>query len=263
MKFILLALRSLRHFRAYSALNVLGLTLSLVCVIVIFRYVHGELTVDHFNSHLERMFVTYEEESNRPGMLRFSGVFNPNNESNFVDLSKHPGVELHALFFTMDDGELVYRERKYNAKVLVTDTYFMQILDYPVVEGTRNIVQPEDVLVTKAFAEKIFGEESPIGKTIRYVSLDKELRIIGVIGQPATKSTLSFDLVLSVQLYPRPIKMPQSLLLLYPGVNYQDINAQYNSFMEMKVWGYGIRYQLFPYKDVYFESSIMDYSDYA
>jgi ABC-type antimicrobial peptide transport system permease subunit len=163
----------------------------------------------------------------------------------------------------MEDSELVYGERTYNGAVLVADSNFMHITDYPVVEGTGDLVQPEDALITKAFAEKIFGKESPVGKTIRYVSLDKEVRIIGVIGQPTTKSTMSFDVILSFQSYPAIMKMPQSLLLLYPGVNYQDINAQYNAFMEMKIWGYGIRYQLFPYKDVYFESGITDYSCYA
>ncbi|MDR1981380.1 MAG: ABC transporter permease, partial [Tannerellaceae bacterium] len=262
MKIIRLALRSILTFRSYSTVNVIGLTLSLVCVIVIFRYVHGELTVDHFNSRLERMFVTYMEDSNYPDMLAFGGIFNPNMENGFADLSGHPGVERHSLFFRMADRELVYGERTYNGAVLVVDSNFMQITDYPVVEGTGDLVQPEDALIAKAFAEKLFGEESPIGKTIRYASLNKEVRFTGVIGRPETKSMLNFDIVLSSQLYPVPSVMPQKLLLLYPGVNYQDINVQYNAFINMGDRG-NRRFQLYPYKKVYFESDIMDYSGYA
>lgn len=47
MKIILLALRSLIRFRLYSAINIMGLALSLACVIIISRYVYSELTTDH------------------------------------------------------------------------------------------------------------------------------------------------------------------------------------------------------------------------
>lgn len=47
MKIILLAIRSLMRFRLYTVINVLGLALSLACVIIISRYVYSEATTDH------------------------------------------------------------------------------------------------------------------------------------------------------------------------------------------------------------------------
>ena len=48
MKIILLAIRTLLRFRLYTVINILGLALSLACCILIFRYVYGEMTTDHF-----------------------------------------------------------------------------------------------------------------------------------------------------------------------------------------------------------------------
>jgi len=56
--YIRLAIRSILSFRMYSGVNLLGLALSLACVITIFRYVYGEITVDRFNDNLDRMYVT-------------------------------------------------------------------------------------------------------------------------------------------------------------------------------------------------------------
>jgi ABC-type antimicrobial peptide transport system permease subunit len=255
MKFILLAFRSLRYFRAYSALNVLGLTLSLVCVVVIFRYVYGELTVDHFHSRLERMYVTYVERAGE-SKRSFSGLYNPNKEESFVDLSKHPGVERHALFYKQRGNELVYGERILNADIIVADTNFMQVCGYHT-EGAANLLTPEDALITEDFARKLFGHADPVGKTIRYTLIGKELTITGVIEQPRMKSSLSFDLVISVESYTRRWpSVPQSLILLYPGTNYQDINAQYASFEFMRSHVGEVRYQLYPYRDVYFGKEI-------
>ena len=58
MKIILLAIRSLMRFRLYTVINVLGLALSLACVIIISRYVYSEATTDHFNKNHERMFLS-------------------------------------------------------------------------------------------------------------------------------------------------------------------------------------------------------------
>ena len=118
MKLFKIAVRSLVHYKLYSFINILGLTLSLTCVIIIFRYVYSELTVDRFNRHLDRIFITTTERDIRPGSLSFNGLFNPNNEPAFVDLSKNPAVERHAVFFnTRDKGTFRVNERDYMAKI--------------------------------------------------------------------------------------------------------------------------------------------------
>ena len=88
MKVIKLAIRSILSFRMYSGVNLLGLALSLACVITIFRYVYGEFTVDHFNKKLDRVYVTTVDRGDNPGNSAFSGV----TKRYGVDLTEHPGV---------------------------------------------------------------------------------------------------------------------------------------------------------------------------
>jgi ABC-type antimicrobial peptide transport system permease subunit len=236
--------------------------MSLTCVIIISRYVYNELTVDSFNSRLDRIFVTTNEDSNKPGSLRFTGIFNPNNETAFKDLSEHSGVEKHALFRRVPGAEIGIGDRTYTPGVLAVDSAFLQILDYRIVAGAANVVRPEDAFITEEYARKVFGDKNPVGEKLGYKAVNKEMTVVGVIGTPPTKSSVSFDILLSAGLMPRWSYMPQSLILLYPGADYEAINRRYGDFMEMKAWDYGVRYQLFPYRDVYFEENVTSYSTF-
>ena len=238
-------------------INILGLALSLACTIVIFRYVHGEMTVDHFNSKLDRLFLTTYESTDMLGNVIFLGLWNPNNEEAFVDLSEHPGLECHAKFFRIEDGEMEVNGQLYNAGVLVANTNYLQVLDYPI-RGLQNFTRPEDAFVTEDFCKKIFGDENPVGKKIFYPSLQRELTIAGTIGKLKTKSTIEFDIILCDQLAQQWGKIHYSLILLHPGVDYREINARYNSFFDMSRWSYDIRYQLYPLKNYYFNTNYGD-----
>ncbi|MDR1340745.1 MAG: ABC transporter permease, partial [Prevotellaceae bacterium] len=256
-----LALRTLIHYRMYSVINMAGMAISLACAIIIARYVHSELTVDGFNTKLDRIYMTTSEDSNSTRGPRIYGISNPNREKNFVDLSANPGVEKHAPFVCFDNEDIVVENQAYSMRALVIDTVFMQILDYRVIAGVNNIRRPEDVLVTEAFAAKVFGNKDPLGKTFSYPAIRRTLTVAGIIRTPAYKSVLSFDMLVSSQLAERWGRMPQSLILLYPGVDYRNINRQYSGFMEMSIWGYGVKYQLIPYRDIYF-SNVRDHFDF-
>lgn len=262
MKLFKIAVRSLVHYKLYSFINVLGLTLSLTCMIIIFRYVYSELTTDRFNRNLDRIFITTMERDTHPGRLQFGGIYNPNREPAFVDLSKNPGVEKHALFIPMVNNRLQIDNREYTVKLMIADSCFLQILDFPLATGQRNLSRPEDAFVSEDFARKVFGDENPVGRKLHYPDMNKELTIVGVIGKPATQGAISFDVLISYHLVNFWVKRPNSLILLYPSVDYKQFNRQYAGFIDMAKWQEQIRYQLYPYKDLYFENEIWDHGSF-
>jgi len=259
MKIIKLAINSILHFRIYSGINVLGMALSLACVVTIFRYVYGEYTVDRFNKNLDRIFVTTIEDGTNPGRTGFSGINNPNREKTFVDLTEHSGVEKYAHFRWFENDEIDFDNQKYNSTILVADSNFLKITDYPVIVGIERLIDPNSALITKSFAQKLFGNQDPVGKTFRH-STGEILTITGVIGETSTKATLAFDIIVSYHLSNSWSRMSQTFVLLYPGVEYRTINKQYEDFFEMPLWQQNMRYQLFPLSEVYFDKSIANYT---
>ena len=249
MKIIKLVFRSVLSFRMYSIVNVIGLALGLVCVITIFRYVYGEFTVDGHNKKLNRIFITASETSILPGELRFHGIYS----RNMFDIIDNSGIEKTSIFIRVDNDNIEVEDRIHKTTVLKADSNFFKLLDFPVISGIENLTHPQSALITQSFAKKIFGNQNPVGKTFRYSSNDI-LTITGVIGQTSTKSTLSFDLIISYHLHDPVdgIRTTHTFVLLHPRIDYRTINKQHDTFVQRG--DYTERYQLFPLSKVYFYS---------
>jgi ABC-type antimicrobial peptide transport system permease subunit len=216
------------------------------------------MTVDGFNKKMDRIYIETMETSNNPGKIRMCF------DVTFSALSGHSGTEKQSVFISVDNQEITRDNQSYNVNMLITDSVFLQILDYPMVAGANNIRHPEDVLITEAFAAKIFGKENPIGETLFSSTINRSVTIAGIIRTPANKSALSFDMLASLQLRDRwSGYVQESLILLYTGTDYRNINRQNNEFKEDALWKYGFRHQLFPYRDVYLDKHINDFDIFA
>ena len=72
MKLILLYIRALSKFKVYTSINIIGLALSLACVIVIFRYVKQEKGVDCYTPNKDRigiMVQEYKDDTNKTAVI--------------------------------------------------------------------------------------------------------------------------------------------------------------------------------------------------
>lgn len=225
MKILLFAIRSLMRFRLYTAINILGLALSLACVIIISRYVYSEATTDHFNKNHEQLYLSvrhWENGDQAPVLFTTDNVLLKKEYINPLDI---PEIEKRTSFVSLNNVEIKTEERKFNAHILATDTFFLQLLDFPVQEGNHNrlLANPKEAVITAQFAQKLFGKENPIGKIIEYNG--NILTISGITGNADTQSSLHFDLLISKELQWRwPPVNYYSIVLASPGVDITQIN---------------------------------------
>ena len=251
MKNLRLAIRSLLHFRFYSVVNMLGLTLALTCVIVIFRYVHGEATVDRFHEKIDRTYLlTYEtlsENSDIP--IRYASL-----TSSTPEIAQDPAVARTASVTDFQDEEIRVGERNFNARILVTDSNFLQILDFPILTGPRWI-SVSQAYITPAYAQKVFGDEDPIGQVFRY-SDGREMTVAGIVRNYPERSVFDFDVILPREMSERWMRADDMLVLLHPGQDYRELNEKYKDVNE------SLRVQLFPLKEVYFDLGIADFGSF-
>ena len=259
MKTLQRAFRTLLHYKQYSIINIVGLALSLTCVIVIFRYAHGELTVDRFNRNIDRIFVTTTE------MEAFVGVniagMNMAQLADVANVTQHPGVERVSNVSRRREA-VVVNEREFNAIIVAADTNFLKIMEFPVVAGIADFANPGSAMVTRAFAQRTFGTRYPIGQTFRSAN-DELMTVTGIIGETSTKSSYTFDVLVSREALAFRGGRGDTFVLLYRGVDFRAVNRMYEAFVPLGVGGMGgqqrggfgrtnIRFQLFPLKDIYF-----------
>ena len=258
MKILVTSVRILRRFRLYSIINVLGLILSLACVIVLSRYVHQETTVNRFINELDRTYMMTIEEENRPP--RLGTATNINHREDFTSPLEAPSVEKSTEFIAFDNEQIGVNNHRYSINIFVVDSTFLQIIPYPVVAGSNKLQAPEDVVITSQLAERLFGKANPIGQKISYVSGDL-LNVVGVLGEPKTKSSFNFDMLINTQLRKSWMRMPYQIVRLYKGADTKAINREYGKYqMSTDLHDVLSRFQLTPLSDFYFNTSLQTFT---
>ena len=168
--YLTIIFRKLRKERLYSIINLLGLTIGLTAFLLITLYVRDELSYDKFHADHEQLYRVYATDTTRDVK---QGAIAPDLAR--IILTDIPAVESAVRMISGGGNSLltVGDQRIYSEKLLFSDANFFEMLDFKLVEGVAQSVldQPYQAVITNALAEKLFGEENPIGKTI---TLNKE-----------------------------------------------------------------------------------------
>lgn len=259
MKNILLAIRMLLRFRVYTLINLFGLILSLACALIIARYIHQEYTVDHYCPELDRTFLmTIVKEGDKP---RLSRAKDYNKDPNFIDPLNDPSIDRTSAFIVFEDDCITSDDRRYAVRTVVADSSFLDILPHPVVKGQGTIKRNTDAIVTKEMAQKLFGDEDPIGKIITSSS-KVLLTIVGVIDQAKTKSSIQFDVIASIDQQKYWSRMEYLLVQLHRKEDIVAFNKKNATPMKLKAYlQIPVFYQLFPLKSFYLDTEVVSHSD--
>ena len=255
MKHVLLSLRTIFRFKTYTGINIAGLALSLACVFILVRYIHQEMTVNHFVPDLDRTFLTAEVKED--GSARLSSSWNPNKDVEFRSPLDDPSVERYSRFILLGEDFIETGGSRYNLNSLVVDTSFFQLIPYPCLEGTMRLA-PNDALITHTFAKRIFGKESPIGKEFT-TSTGKLVRVVGVVGQPSTKSSFQFDMVFSTELTDWSL-VPYEVVRLYRPEDVVALNKKNAKPMKLSyTMDEEIFYRMYPLRELYLNQEVQIY----
>ena len=169
-------------------------------------------------------------------------------------------VERFSRFRPYEKDRVSVNDNNFNVKSIVVDSNFLKILPFPVLLGSADFKQPNDVILTERLAKKMFGDNNPVGETITYSS-NEPLTIIGVIGMPASKTSFDFDLLIHEKLTNYWIMGEQELVVLHSATDAIRLNRKNGDFMLRESSTQEVRYQLFPFKDFYFDRSCTLYQD--
>jgi putative ABC transport system permease protein len=275
--YLVIAWRNLRKHKLYSAINIIGLATGLAACIVILLFVFYERSFD--NIHRKNIYRLNEVQK-FPGMVA----------SQKVALSMFPmGPTLKQDFpqirnFTRINWDNNYQttfgdKRLYLPQIFFVDTAFLDMFDFPLLKGNRQtaLLKPNSAVLTESAAQKIFGNENPIGKTINHYGGDTlSFTVTGVLKDPPNNSQLQFDALLSFNTRYKPDWMKywggnwlDTYLELAPGTDVASMEKKFPAYLKKYMTGdnEGWKfYELFllPFRDVHANSADigLDYINY-
>ena len=217
MKTIKYAIRFLVRSKSYTLINLLGLAFSLTCCIILMRYIHRELTVD---THCVDRDQVYAIKMSIEGSEYLGAI--ASNRYNPVKLDKSL-IQTTAIFTPLNEDFLIVNGHRFPSQTIVTDNAFFELFHYPLLQGKLTLEKPTSILLKKDFAHKLFGNDNPIGKTIRHSS-GKDLIVEGILDEPTCKASIQFDMVLSQNLSLNWDKMEQELYRFLPNTDIKVLN---------------------------------------
>jgi len=254
MKTLKYSWRFLMRSKSYTIINLLGLACSLACSIILMRYIHRELTVDTHCIDREHVYAIC---TNTEGNRGLSGLKQYNYDTISID---NRFVEAMTTYIPLEKDYVISGINRIPARCLVTDSVFFQLFHYPIVQGKLSLTTPQSALLTEKYARKIFGNENPIGKILRY-SNGKDITIEGIVGEPECKTTINFDIILSSKLSQHWERMNTELYRFLPGTDINAINKTGSVPRYINDPEYDTRthtFSLISVKDIYWDGSLTD-----
>ena len=163
----------LKRNKLYSAVNLLGLSLSMAFVLLLAVYVTSQLGIDSFNKNADRIYVVAQKETLSSGYW-----LSRHMKANFPEVERSASYSSNGLQEYKIDGNIV------NARTSYADSSFFDMFSFPLVEGDFREWKASisGVLISESFAKAQFADKDPVGREIRYDGADSTVSILTVSG---------------------------------------------------------------------------------
>ena len=158
-------LKFLSRHRLFTTINIVGLCLSMAFLLLLGDLIYRQTTVENYQTRADRTFVVGNE------MCMMSNFrVGERLKERFPEVEDWCSMAGYGMTFNVQG-------QKVDTKVLVTGQNFFTFFDYRLLTGDRRKVlsAPNQIVVSKSFAQRYWPDESPIGKEMALGDDEMEL----------------------------------------------------------------------------------------
>lgn len=229
--------------KAYSFINIFGLTMGMACCILIMLFVQDELSYDRYHEKSDRIFRLVDSFENQGELSRHfalsSAPFAPALKRDF------PEVKDAVILFMGRKRMITYQEKKsYEDGILFTDASLFNIFTFPLIKGDPHtaLAAPNTIVLSNNIALKYFGSEDPLNKTLKIN--DQDYLVTGIMQEMPKNSHFSANMFASLKtLEQNPTVQERyfqswarhefyTYLLLQEGYAYEKLEAKLPEFIK-------------------------------
>jgi predicted permease len=192
--YLITAVRSLFRQKGFSLINILGLAIGLASALLILLWVQDELSFDRFHEHAERLYRVEEDQYYSGEVYHVNVTPYPSGP---VWKDQIPEIE-DACRYQWPSGMLfTYKEKAfYEGGCVAVDSTFFDLFTYEFLHGNKAtaLTEPYSAVLTEETAEKYYGDENPIGKSLS-VNNQYEFTVTAVLKSIPKNSINQFDIL--------------------------------------------------------------------
>lgn len=269
-----IAVRNLLKQRAFSIVNILGLSFGMAASLIILNYLNFERSYDNFHDKADRIYRVPMEITEKGGATQtFAFTYPPVAPSMLQDF---PEVAA-AVRWRSQGGVIQVGEDETNYDVrgslFFVDKAVFKVFSFPFAKGNAATALKglNDIVITESTAKKYFGNVEPIGQRIHY--RDEDYIVSAVLKDLPQNSHIQFGILFNFDNYIHLVEANggrirdnwgwsdyYTYILLKPGTDVKALQAKMPAFAErykgedMKKTNYTMQFVLQPLKDIHLKS---------
>lgn len=238
--YFIVAFRQLKKNKGYSFLNIVGLALGMACAMFILLWVNDEFQYDRFHKNYPSLYKVLENQTYEGKTYTFSalpGKFGTSVKDELPEIKYSARADWGSqVLFSVGDKSIY--ETGY-----FTDPDFLKMFSFRLLKGDTSLVlkDPTSCVITDKMAEKFFGKEDAIGRTLK-VNNDKLFKVVGIVEEPPLSSSIKFSWLASFDIYEKQNPWLQqwgnngiqTYVQLKPGADPVQVNKKLYNFIASK-----------------------------
>ena len=234
-----LALRQLKNNKAFTLLNILGLTLGLTTFLCITLYVVDELGYDRYNVNANRIYRV-NTDMNLNGHVSYMADAAPPVAQTLA--THYPDVQTAVRLLPQGGKRFLKGAQPIREdRIVFCDPEIFTVFTLPMIAGNpaTALTKPNTLVITETTARKYFQSANPLGRTIKDIDDTITYTVTGVIRDMPAQSSFHYDLFATTKgswldarnsfyaLFPM-----STFVLLKPGADVNRLRTKLSSFME-------------------------------
>ncbi|RYY54256.1 MAG: ABC transporter permease [Chitinophagaceae bacterium] len=263
--YLKIALRNILRHKAYSFINIAGLSVGIACSVLILLWVRHEKSYDRFHASAGEIYRITCAANDFQAAVN-PGIMSPTLKAeipairNYVRFS-HPSPTL------FESGNRKFEEQQ----VFYADSTLLTVFSFRLKEGNpaTAMSRPDGVLLTESMAVKYFGDKPALGQVLRKDN-STPVTVTGVFADIPGNSHLQFDFIMPMDAIAnsnRDLKEQvwdnfnfYAYLLVDPNSNSAEsvatITAKMNALYKTKMPEFQVSFRLQPLTDIHLHSHL-------
>lgn len=196
------ALRNFKKRKSFTFINILGLTVGMTVCLLILTYARYEMSFDHFHSKADNIYRVTVDMYNGDGFQVADAQCYPG--AGKLAKESFPEIEEYAMGRNVQRFLFKSEDHAFNEdRTYFVNPAWLKVFDWEMVQGDPETAlnEPNMLVITESAAQKYFGDEDPMGKTLIVVPGGAEVPMMvnGVIKDVPENSHMQFNILISYE----------------------------------------------------------------
>lgn len=196
--YLKIAFRNLQKNRLYSLINIAGLAVGIACCLLISLFIYNEFSYDRHHNDGDRIYRITNEIKFNNNHFKLATAPAP-----LAEAARNEFAEAESITRFRGQGSFLIKRHSENFKeddIIFADPTVFDVFTIPFISGdpTSALHEPNTMVISKEFADKLFPGEDPLNQTLILDNKDS-YKVTGVFEDMPSTSHFHFDVLLSME----------------------------------------------------------------